>query len=129
MRPDRPKATSVSVALLVAAHTMGLAQMISLSATLDVPPWMPFGALTVLYAMLVFLIMMLLRGSQLARTIYTVVGGLGLVSTARVANQLDMVSRLIVAAKLVALMLLYLPSSSRWFAYKSADPPSIRRQA
>ncbi|MCW0400017.1 hypothetical protein NB688_003548 [Xanthomonas sacchari] len=129
MRPDRPNAVSVSVALLVATHTIGLVQMIGLSGTLDVPLWLPYSALAVLYSLVIFLVVMMMRGSQLARTIYTVVGGLGLVFTARVANQLDMVSWLIVAGKLVALILLYLPSSSRWFAYKSPDRPSIRRQA
>ncbi|WP_371180726.1 hypothetical protein [Xanthomonas sacchari] len=118
MRPDRPKAVSVSVALLVATHMIGLAQMIGLSGTLDVPLWLPYSALAVLYSLLIFLIVMLMRGSQLARTTYTVVGLLGLVSTASSANHLGM-GWLIVAAKLTALTLLYIPSSDAWFAARS----------
>ncbi|WP_267095255.1 hypothetical protein [Xanthomonas sacchari] len=129
MRPDRPNAVSVSVALLFATHMIGLAQMIGLSGTLDVPLWLPYSALAVLYSLVIFLVVMMMRGSQLARTIYTVVGVLGLLSTASSANHLDMMSWLIVVAKLAALALLYIPSSNAWFAVRSVEAHSLKKTA
>lgn len=127
MRPDRPNAVSVSVALLVATHMIGLAQMIGLSGTLDVPLWLPYSALVFLYSLLIFLIVMIMCGSQLARTICMSVGLLGLVSIAGSANHLEMMGWLIVATKLAALALLYVPSSNAWFAPRSVEADSSKK--
>ncbi|WP_234006484.1 hypothetical protein [Xanthomonas sacchari] len=102
--------------------------MIGLSGTLDVPLWLPYSALAVLYSLLIFLIVKMMRGSQLARTAYTAVGLLGLVSTASSANHLGM-GWLMVAAKLAALTLLYIPSSDAWFAARSGEAHSSKKTA
>ncbi|WP_131721635.1 hypothetical protein [Xanthomonas sp. NCPPB 1128] len=101
--------------------------MIGLSGTLDVPLWLPYSALAVLYPLVIFLIVMMMRGSPLARSIYTVVGLLGLVSTASSANHLDMVGWLIVAAKLSAMALLYVPASNSWFAAQGIEADSAKK--
>jgi hypothetical protein len=121
MRVNIPKPILVAVALLLAAHGTGLWQMTLLSRTLDVPLWMPYSILALIYSLLAALFAMLLRGKRWARTAYTVLWVFGLFSVVGHITDLSVVGWLIAAARATALALLYVPASNSWYAGSSPN--------
>jgi len=121
MRVNIPKLVLFSVALLLAAHAAGLWQMILLSRTLGVPLWMPYSTLAVVYSLLIVLLVMILRGKRWARMVYTVLGVLSLLSVVGHVSDLSATGWLVAMAKVVALVLLYVPASNSWFTGSSPN--------
>jgi hypothetical protein len=121
MRVNIPKPILFSTALLLAAHAAGLWQMIFLSRTLGVPLWMPYGTLAFVYSLLMVLLVMVLRGKPWARALYTVLGALSLLSAVGHNADLSATGWLAATAKVVALVLLYVPVSNSWFARSSPN--------
>lgn len=121
MRISIPKPVVLSVGLLLATHAVGLWQMISLSRTLGVALWMPYGMLALVYSLLVALLAMILLGKFWARATYTVLGVLGLLSIFGHIVDLDATGWLAGGAKVAALVLLYVPASNSWFMGASPD--------
>ena len=121
MRVNIPKPVLLSVALLLATHGVGLWQMILLSRTLGVPLWMPYSTLAVVYFLLAALLAMIMRGKRWARSTYAVVGILGLLSVLGHIADLSALGWLVAAAKVLALVLLYVPASSSWFVGSSPN--------
>src|SRR4051794_34768959 len=103
MHVNIPKPVLLSVALLLATHATGLRQMILLSRTLGVPLWMPYSTLAFVYTLLVALLVMILRGKRWARSAYTVLGLLSLLSVLGHIADLSEAGWLVAAAKVVAL--------------------------
>ncbi len=116
MRVHCPKPIIFSVALLLVVHAAGLWQMILLSRTLGVSLWMPYSTLALVYSLLAVLLVMILRGKRLARAVYTVLGVLSLLSVVSHITDLNVAGWLVAAAKTLALVLLYIPTSNSWFA-------------
>jgi len=116
MRVHIPKPVLFSVVLLLAAHAAGLWQMILLSRTSGVPLWMPYSTLAVVYSLLMALLVMMLRGKRWARAVYTVLGVLSLLSAVGHVADLSAAGLLVAMAKVVALVLLYVPASNSSFA-------------
>lgn len=121
MHVNIPKPVLLSIALLLAAHGAGLWQMILLSRTLGVSLWMPYSTLAVVYLLLAVLLVMILRGKRWARSVYTVLGILSLLSVVDHAADLSASGWLVAAAKVVALVLLYVTASNSWFAGSSPN--------
>ncbi|MCI4569505.1 hypothetical protein [Lysobacter sp. CFH 32150] len=121
MHVNIPKPVLLSVALLLATHGAGLWQMILLSRTLSVPLWLPYSTLAAVYLLLAALLVMIMRGKRWARSAYTVVGILGLLSVLGHIADLSTSGWLVAAAKVVALVLLYVPASNSWFAGSSPN--------
>ena len=121
MRVNVPKPVLLSVTLMLVIHGVGLRQLILLSRTLGVPLWMPYSTLVVAYLLLAALFVMILRGKHWARSAYTVVGVVGVVSALGHITALSAPGWLVAAAKVLALVLLYVPASSLWFAGSSPN--------
>ncbi|RYE02060.1 MAG: hypothetical protein EOP50_00940 [Sphingobacteriales bacterium] len=110
-----PKIVLLSVAMLLAAHAAGLLEMVQLSRTLDVSIWMPYSALALVYSLLAALLTLILLGKRLARAVYTFLAVISLLSAVIHFADLSAEGLLVATAKLVAVVLLYVPASNRWF--------------
>lgn len=122
MRINVPKSVVCATTLLLATHAAGLWEMILLSRTLGVPLWMPYSVLAFVYSLVLFLLLLLLRGKSWARVVCTVFGILNLLSASQHIAALGVAGWLVATAKAIALMLLYAPASNAWFAgYRLGD--------
>ena len=115
MRTKIPRTILLSATLLLAAHAVGLWQMVLLSRTLGVPLWMPYSILVVVYSLLAGLFVMILRGKRWARNTYSFIAVLAVLSALAHAQDLGAAGFALVAAKVVAVVLLYVSASERWF--------------
>ena len=120
MRIEIPKSVIFSCVLLLAAHAVGFWQMVLFSRTLGVPFWMPYSTLAVVYSLLLVLLMMILRGKNWARITYAIIGVFGFFTLFGRTSEIDTFGWLVSAAKLAALVLLFVPASNLWF---DADNP------
>ena len=89
--------------------------MIAISRTLGVPLWMPYITLAICYSLLALLLAMILRGKRWARTTYTALALLGLLTTLSHATVISTLGLVLVAVKILAIVLLYVSASNQWF--------------
>lgn len=126
MNAKVPRPVQLSVTLLLMAHAVGLWQMVLLSSTLGVPLWMPYSALALAYSILAGLLVLILRGKRWARTAYTLVAAFAVLSAFGDARDLSALGLVVVSAKILAVVLLYVSPSECWFSRKeSASSSSV----
>ena len=116
-----PVTVLLSVVLLIATHAWGLWQMVLLSNTLSVALWMPYSTLAVIYSFLAGLFVMILRGKRWARTAYTVLAVVGVFAALPHVRDLGALGFLAALARIVAIVLLYVSVSERWFDGRNAS--------
>jgi hypothetical protein len=109
------KPVLLSVTLLLAVHGIGLWEMIQLSRALGVSIWMPYSVLAIVYGLLAGVLVMILRGERWARTTYACVAVLAFLSVLGHAADLSAWGFGLIAAKVLAVVLLYVPASADWF--------------
>jgi hypothetical protein len=122
MNAKIPRVVLLSVSLLIAAHAVGLWQMVLLSNSLGVALWMPYSALAVVYSALATLFVMILRGKRWARTAYTLIAVFNLLSALQHVQELSALGFVVASAKVVAVVLLYVSTGERWFSQKNSSP-------
>jgi len=119
MRVEIPTPVLISAALLTAVHAVGLWQMVLLSRTTDVPLWMPYSTLAVLYSLLAVALTMVLLGKRWARTIFAILAAFAVLSA--LGRLAGMAGFLTAAVKVLAVVLLYVPTSDAWFNRNSSE--------
>ena len=118
-----PRTVLLAATLLLTAHAVGLWQMVLFSSTLGVSRWMPYSALAVAYSLLAALFVLILRGKRWARSAYTLIAVLAFVSAIGHARDLSALGFVLASAKVVALVLLYVSASERWFSRDNSLKP------
>ena len=133
MRMKLPKSILIAVLLLTMAHAAGLWEMIAISRTLGVPLWMPYISLVICYSFIALLLAMMLRGKRWARTTYTALAIFGFLATLNHATGISTLGLAVLAAKIVAIILLYISASNQWFnrdgPNNSSKPTPLRGAA
>ena len=131
MDTQRPTAVFAAAFILSATLLVGLVEMFKFIAETDlaVPPIIPYSITTLLYLAWACLLYQVSRGKNWARILYTVVIVLGLLQMAALfpalmkSDELNLLAFAMLAAKSVAIFLLYVPSSNAWFRNdRSGDP-------
>ena len=121
MRVNIPKAICLSVALLFVVNAIGLREMVLLSRILGVPLWMPYSTLAFLYSLLALLLVMILLGKRWARTTYTILAIINLLSLAGHVTDISLLGWMVATAKGAAIWMLYVAGSEPWFNRSSPN--------
>jgi hypothetical protein len=132
---QRPKSLIVAVVLLAGAHVFGIAQLVSAirNGLLDIAPALPSAITAAVYALLLGLLALLWLGRHWARFVCAVAAFLALLINALHLPSLSAAATAWFFGKAVALTLLYVPASNRWFRAvgpnNSSKPTPLRGAA
>ncbi|MDR7135716.1 hypothetical protein J2X06_002925 [Lysobacter niastensis] len=124
MATTYPKTVLSAVFLIAATLLVGLVQTIRFLPTdLPLSPAITYGITSALYLALAALVYLIARGKDWARITYTAILVLGFLKAAATvsallqAPQANLLPIAMYGAKIVALVLLYVPSSNAWFRH------------
>ena len=130
MSQQFPKALVCSLGLLAATHLSGLSQMIVLvrNEDLGVSSWVLYSVVALLYCCIAALLGLVARGVDWARLVYALFGILSLFYSLPHLADLSALSRAVLSAKALGLVLLFVPGTNAWFRsrpnYSVRDFPS-----